>query len=131
MEKNQSKYHWAIIILLSCCLCCLIIILLKSILFDNAEQELRNEIQYLSVYLKTDDKILSSPEEIDSILLNGGVVRVELSKDYFEKTGLKVGKNFKYETPIDYFNLLINYIGGFGWSMIEINDDMLYFSRVR
>ena len=99
----------------------------------SANQPIGNkleEIEYLSVYFEDDINETSKIEEIDSILIEGGAIKTELSKEALIDTGLlDLENNINGLSTIDYLNALLNYIGAFGWKLIEINDGVLYFYR--
>lgn len=128
MEKKHNCYV-LIITLLSCCLCCLILLVIKFMILNKPTSGVLYEIQYLTVSLEQSNKNLSTSDEIDSILIDGGVLRVILSKEYIENCGLSIKNPTKVDSPIECLNVLLNYIGVFGWDMIETNGDIIYFSR--
>lgn len=129
MAKLKIYFRW-LIVLLSACLVCLIVLFLEVL---SANQPIGNkleEIEYLSVYFEDDINETSKIEEIDSILIEGGAIKTELSKEALIDTGLlDLENNINGLSTIDYLNALLNYIGAFGWKLIEINDGVLYFYR--
>lgn len=129
MAKLKSYFRW-LIVLLSACLVCLIALFLAML---SANQPIGNkleEIEYLSVCFEDDINETSKIEEIDSILIEGGAIKTELSKEALTDMGLLDPENIiNGLSTIDYLNVLLNYIGAFGWKLIEINDGILYFYR--
>lgn len=129
MAKLKSYFKW-LIILLSACLFCLIALFVVFVSTNQSIGDKLEEIEYLSVRFEDDINETSKIEEIDSILIEGGAIKTELSKEALIDTGLlDLENNINGLSTIDYLNALLNYIGVFGWKLIEINDGVLYFYR--
>lgn len=127
MAKIKSYFRWLIVLLIVCILCVVVLIILLSL--DKPNLNNQSEIQYLTVYLADEIDDSDKVEEIDSILIEGGVIKTSLSKEKLVDTGLLENSNINNLSPIDYLNSLLNYIGAFGWRLIEINDDIMHFYR--
>lgn len=129
MAKLKSYFKW-LIVLLSACLFCLIALFVVFVSTNQPIGDKLEEIEYLSVCFEDDIYETSKIEEIDSILIEGGAIKTELSKEALIDTGLlDLENNINGLSTIDYLNALLNYIGAFGWKLIEINDGVLYFYR--
>ena len=129
MAKLKSYFKW-LIVLLSVCLFCLIALFVVFVSTNQPIGDKLEEIEYLSVCFEDDIYETSKIEEIDSILIEGGAIKTELSKEALIDTGLlDLENNINGLSTIDYLNALLNYIGAFGWKLIEINDGVLYFYR--
>lgn len=128
MTKVKS-YFRLIVVLLSLCLVSLIALLFVLILGQDSEPRSQAEIEYLTVSIDENIAEKYAVEEMDAILINGGVIKTFLSDKYLVDTGLLNNTDGIELTPIDYLNALLNYIGDFGWELIDIGSKTLCFSR--
>lgn len=124
-----KNYFRLVIVLLSVCLFCLVVLIVGLLLENQYSLSYQEEIQYLTVCLEKSIINLSSLESLDSILINGGVIRIALSRDYLVDLGMVKEMENGVETEIDYLNLFLNYVGAFGWRLVERNNDIFFFSR--
>ncbi len=121
MATRLKRYFIILIVLLSACLCFLIALLAVSIVLNVDGQGLQNEVQYLAVCISDESEHSNNAEDVDSILLSGGVIITTPDNEYLA--------HLSTEGPEDYLITLMNYIGAFGWNLIAMRDDALYFSR--
>lgn len=128
MTKVKS-YFRLIVVLLSLCLVSLIALLFVLILGQDSEPRSQAEIEYLIVSIDENIAEKYAVEEMDAILINGGVIKTFLSDKYLVDTGLLNNTDGIELTPIDYLNALLNYIGDFGWELIDMGSKTLCFSR--
>lgn len=128
MTKVKS-YFRLIVVLLSLCLVSLIALLFVLILGQDSEPRSQAEIEYLTVSIDENIAEKYAVEEMDAILINGGVIKTFLSDKYLVDTGLLNNTDGIELTPIDYLNALLNYIGDFGWELIDMGSKTLCFSR--
>lgn len=128
MTKVKS-YFRLIVVLLSLCLVSLIALLFVLILGQDSEPRSQAEIEYLTVSIDENIAEKYAVEEMDAILINGGVIKTFLSDKYLVDTGLLSNTDGIELTPIDYLNALLNYIGDFGWELIDMGSKTLCFSR--
>jgi hypothetical protein len=129
MAKLRTYFRW-LIVLLSACIVCLIVLFIALLSVNQPILDKHEEIEYLTVYLSDDNNEMSKIEEIDSILIVGGTIKTKLSKEALIDTGLLNSSMLNGSSKkIDYLNPFLNYIGAFGWNLIETNNEVLLFSR--
>lgn len=128
MAKLRTYFRW-LIVLLSACIVCLIVLFIALLSVNQPILDKHEEIEYLTVYLCDDNNEMSKIEEIDSILIAGGTIKTKLTKEALIDTGLLNSSMLNGSSKIDYLNSFLNYIGAFGWNLIETNNEVLLFSR--
>ena len=128
MAKLRTYFRW-LIVLLSACIVCLIVLFIALLSVNQPILDKHEEIEYLTVYLCDDNNEMSKIEEIDSILIAGGTIKTKLTKEALIDTGLLNSSMLNGSSKIDYLNSFLNYIGAFGWNLIETNHEVLLFSR--
>ena len=89
-----------------------------------------SEVRYLIAEITDDENECSDSLQLDSRLIEGGVIKVAAT-EYYLKTANLLEEDA--ETPLDAADCMyriISYAGIFGWELRECSDNLLYFVHV-
>lgn len=131
MKRIKSKTLLCILTLVSILLLAILIMMLfcKSSGMEPRIGSSQSEIEYLLVEVLEDSSNCSDFYTIDSVLIDGGVIKVVLSEHYLHNVKLVSKDTDEAFDEADCLYAIIDYIGVFGWELQIINDDLLYFIR--
>lgn len=90
----------------------------------------QNEVRYLIAEITDDKGACSDSFQLDSRLIEGGVIKVAAT-EYYLRTANLLEENV--EAPLDASDCMyriISYAGIFGWELRECNGNLLYFVHI-
>lgn len=115
------------IVILFLVLCFVIVIAVKCYI-PAAKVLEEKEVKYLLMETSDDMNKCSDALAVDSALIDGGVIRVSLSKDYIKVIKL-VGEEALGLDSIECLYRIISYVGVFGWELREKEDGVYFFVK--
>lgn len=135
-EKKGSSYNpstilsYAVGLLTLSVVCSIFLIIINFITLRDSQSIGNNEIRYLFLVLVENESEISTPNDFDASIIDGGVVKVIIDSPYsVEELGVLSSDASTKSDEDDLLYSYFAYIGAFGWKYIGIDENAYIFSR--